>query len=162
MELLCPRGYNLSTYAYADGDPLDENDPTGQFGVWGAAIGAGLDLGLQLFENGGSIRCVDFGSVIISAVMGAISPGIGDVNKAIRAASYARGAIGNLGEQLARTGSASRAAKVAQAIARNEAALYDANSTLIYKATSSAGKEITKALEAPTPLRIGIDCECKK
>ena len=128
----------------------------------GAAIGAGLDLGLQLFENGGNIRCVDFGSVIISAVVGAISPGIGDVNKAIRAASYARGAIGNLGEQLARTWSASRAAKVAQAIARNEAALYDANSTLLYKATSSAGKEITKALEAPTPLRIGSDCECKK
>lgn len=94
--------------------------------------------------------------------MGAISPGLGDVNKAVKAASYARGAIENLEEQLARTASASRAAKIAQGIARNEAALYDANSTLIGKASSSVLEKITKALQAPTPLRIGTDCECKK
>jgi hypothetical protein len=150
-------------YAYADGNPISETDPEGEFGIWGAAIGAGLDLGIQLLENGGNLRCVDIGSVFISGVMGAISQGLfTDTPKALKAARYARAAIETLEEQLAGTNSAARAAKIAQRIAKNEEALSGANSTLIYSVTSRVQTKITKLLESATPLRVGNDCECRK
>lgn len=44
----------------------------------GAGVGAGIDLGIQLFSNGGQFECVDWGSVGLSAVAGALTGGLAD------------------------------------------------------------------------------------
>jgi RHS repeat-associated protein len=70
-------GDNL--YGYALASPLAVTDPTGEIApiVLGALIGGGLDLGIQLLENGGRFECVHWDSVAVSAVLGAVGGGIG-------------------------------------------------------------------------------------
>jgi RHS repeat-associated protein len=69
-----------SVYAYAGNSPYMNTDRDGQIiqrFVAGAAIGAGFDLGIQLYNNGGRLECVDWGSVGQSALIGAGFGGIG-------------------------------------------------------------------------------------
>jgi RHS repeat-associated protein len=62
-------------YAYAMGNGLRYSDPTGEFVplaiVAGIAIGAGIDLGMQLFANGGDLGCVNWFQVGVSGALGA-------------------------------------------------------------------------------------------
>ncbi len=59
-----------SVYAYAGNSPFMETDPTGEFGIAGAFVGAGFDLGMQLIMNGGRFRCISWTQVGIAAAMG--------------------------------------------------------------------------------------------
>ena len=73
-------GQNL--YAYGDGDPLNAVDPTGELAFLvpvavGMLAGAGSDIALQLLMNGGDFNCIDWGSVGVSALMGAVPGGAG-------------------------------------------------------------------------------------
>ena len=56
------------------GNPVNFVDPTGEFAniIIGGIIGGGLDLGLQLWDNGGRFECVDWGSVGTSAALGVV------------------------------------------------------------------------------------------
>ncbi len=65
----------------ANGNPINRIDPTGEFGLVGAGIGAGLDLALQLIENGGNLGCVNWHSVLTSGVMGAFTGGFAGATK---------------------------------------------------------------------------------
>ena len=69
----------MDPYAYADGDPINQNDPSGNC-PWcvGALVGAGIDLGIQLIQNGGKFSCVNWAQVGISAVT---SAGLGIVGR---------------------------------------------------------------------------------
>ncbi|MFY9179901.1 MAG: RHS repeat-associated core domain-containing protein, partial [Venatoribacter sp.] len=73
-------GINL--YSYVNQSPFDYVDLTGEL-AWflapaiGAAIGGGIDLGLQLAQNGGNFSCVSWGQVAASAALGSVGGGFG-------------------------------------------------------------------------------------
>lgn len=66
---------DLNLYAMVAGDPVNKIDPNGEFGLWGALIGGGLDLGLQLAMNGGNWKCVKWWRVGLAGALGAVGGG---------------------------------------------------------------------------------------
>jgi RHS repeat-associated protein len=79
-----------NTYSYVGSNPLINIDPNGEFGIVGAAIGAGLDLGIQMVIQGKSIDQVNWYSVGISAAAGLLLPGaVGTIRAAISPAYLA-------------------------------------------------------------------------
>lgn len=67
----------LNRYQYVASNPVNSTDPTGEFGLLGAVIGGGLDLGIQLYQNGGSFSEVNWTQVGINAAAGAVTGGAG-------------------------------------------------------------------------------------
>lgn len=67
-----------SLYLYAGGNPVHNVDPSGEFGLAGAAFFGGLDLIFQLVENGGRIECVNWTDVGIATIAGALTGGVAD------------------------------------------------------------------------------------
>lgn len=73
-----------STYSYMDGNAIRKNDPQGDFGLWGAVIGGGLEFTNQVITNKmsgktltESIKQVDWYDVGIATVAGAVTGGLG-------------------------------------------------------------------------------------
>jgi RHS repeat-associated protein len=66
-------GGGTNLYAYAGGDPINHIDPAGEFWwiVAGALVGAAVDIGIQLSENGGNFGALNGAEVGVSALVGA-------------------------------------------------------------------------------------------
>lgn len=66
----------VDLYAYANANPATERDPSGEFGVLGAGIGAAVggigNLAYQLYNNGGKFHCVSWTQVGAFALGGAV------------------------------------------------------------------------------------------
>ena len=79
-----PVGYSAGAnlYGYVRNDPLNAVDPSGNC-PWciaagiGAIVSAGIDLGVQLYSNGGNLDQVNWTSVGVSALAGAAFSGLG-------------------------------------------------------------------------------------
>jgi RHS repeat-associated protein len=90
-----------SLYAYVGGNPVGDLDPTGEFGLVGAGIGAGIELGLQLLGNGGNLKCIDWTNVGLAVVAGALTGGLAEGAFALKAGSNTWGATRKwLGQKL--------------------------------------------------------------
>lgn len=66
--------FTFNRYSYVGNDPVNMVDPTGEFGVVGALIGAGIEAGLQLAANG---KITDWKAVGAAGAVGAVTGGIG-------------------------------------------------------------------------------------
>ena len=98
----------FNRYAYTWNDPINANDPDGEFlnFVIGAAIGAAIETGSQLIANGGDFSALDGGAILKSGGVGALTGGIGGA-LAKQGATRAIGGLSNqakgrLGETIVR------------------------------------------------------------
>ena len=75
---------SLNLYAYCCNNPVMYVDPHGNFAILatlatiavGAAIGAVIDAGAQLIQNGGNVKDINWRSVGASAAAGAVTTGL--------------------------------------------------------------------------------------
>jgi uncharacterized protein RhaS with RHS repeats len=107
----------VNTYSYVENRPTVAVDPTGEFGLIGAAAGAGINLGMQMgtcmaLEGTFStcLKCVDVLDVALSGVAGAMGFGTLQVLKAqmnlSRSVAALTKAMGPVGGSVARSGQA--------------------------------------------------------
>jgi len=91
-----PQSWNK--YAYVRNNPVNATDPTGEFGLLGAAIGAGVEVGFQMLVEGRSLSDIGhcnscLARIAVSALAGATGVGAASVISRVTADVVERGAL---------------------------------------------------------------------
>ncbi|WP_367154822.1 RHS repeat-associated core domain-containing protein [Methylomonas sp. HYX-M1] len=152
-------GDDTNLYLYVGQNPVDYVDPSGEIGIVGFFVGAGVEIGIQAFQNYMAgcdlldIDNYDWWDVGVSGAVGAFAPGWGSVGKT---AWKSGGAIRTLSGQLAKARTANRRAKVAARIANHRNQIRDA---LKVQGAYQGAKAVGKKLNGNGA---GDDCGCKK
>jgi RHS repeat-associated protein len=128
-------GGQLSFYAYVNGMPTGMRDPDGKFGIAGALIGAGIDIGIQMLVQHRSLRCVNFSSVLVSAAVGFFTPGWLKVAKAFGGGAAASAAAEAAGD-------------------------FTAGELGFLQGTGAATGQVMKRAVKDKGMTIGSECEC--
>jgi RHS repeat-associated protein len=68
---------HFGRYHYANNNPDKYVDPDGRFGVVGALIGGGIEIGVQVAVQGKSISQIDKTDVIVAMAVGSVTGGLG-------------------------------------------------------------------------------------
>ena len=144
----------LNVYGYVYQDPISYFDSEGEFGLLGGAIGAAIEVGLQVLENYakgcdiGNPDNYDLWDVGVAAGVGAFGPGWWGTGKTV--ARSAR-AIRTLSSQSANT--PGRRAKMAERVSNHTNRMGDAIATQTgYQGGKMAGEKANGS----------SSCECNK
>ena len=72
---------DANLFRYCAGDPVNFTDPDGRFANFaiGFAVGAGIDLGVQLWQNGGNFGAVNKTQVFVNGLVGSTGVGLSAV-----------------------------------------------------------------------------------
>jgi hypothetical protein len=146
----------IDSHAYVEGDPVSLNDPTGEYGWVGFLVGGGIDIAWQTIIEGKSLRCINIGSVLTSATIGALTPGMLALTLEAKAA---RLPVKALQSQLASARTANRAAKIQSRIDSYLVPL--TNNAQLQGLLSGVGWLIKKS-SADKPWTVGSECECQE
>ncbi|GAB4190210.1 MAG: hypothetical protein Tsb002_17970 [Wenzhouxiangellaceae bacterium] len=91
---------DFNPYRYVASDPVRGIDPEGEIGIVGGLIAAGIETGIQLFNNGGRFDCLDLADIAIAGLAGAVLPGgLGAARRAYQSGKKARRAYNRLRRQ---------------------------------------------------------------
>lgn len=130
----------LNSYGYVGGDPVRMIDPTGEFGVFGLLVGAGLEMSVQYLTNGGNLRCIDWADVAMMGAIGAVAPSsLASAGKILH--SYKAKRV--LGHQLENAKTTNRMRKLEDRLNRHESRLAAEIGT---QGAIASGKYVSKKL----------------
>ncbi|MGE0331374.1 MAG: RHS repeat-associated core domain-containing protein [Ramlibacter sp.] len=143
-------------FAYVAHDPINLIDPTGEFGLLGAAGGALFDIGVQMLVKNKSWRCIDLGDVATAAAVGALTPGFLSIaTKMIKA----RKPVSVLREQRSRARTTNRIGKTQSKIDNHVDPIVE---DLKIQLPLTGVATLLKASNDGKPWTLGSDCECSK